>query len=170
MSDATGERAALERALDTHRAEVAGLLDDLSEDAARARLVPSQTTVLGLVKHATFVEEVWFHSRVTGVPRRELGLPDTIDESFVLLAEDTVRSVQDQFLAACDHSRQVAEQHGLSEEFAWNDATVDLRYIYLHLIAELARHAGHGDILLEQLAERDQLVVTSGVLLPHGGA
>ncbi len=39
---------------------------------------------------------------------------------------------------------------------------MDLRYIYLHLIAELGRHAGHGDILLEQLAERRELVVTSG--------
>ena len=67
----------LERMLDIQREEVARLLSEVDDTTARARLVPSLTTPLGLVKHATFVERVWFHARVAGVPRAALGLPDT---------------------------------------------------------------------------------------------
>jgi hypothetical protein len=59
----------LEGMLDVQRQEVTRLLSDIDEAEAEARLVPSLTTQLGLVKHATFVEKVWFHSRVAGVPR-----------------------------------------------------------------------------------------------------
>jgi hypothetical protein len=31
---------------------------------------------------------------------------------------------------------------------------VSLRFVYVHMIAELARHAGHGDILVEQIRAR----------------
>jgi hypothetical protein len=137
--------------LDLQREAVIQLLSDVDETSARACLVPSLTTPLTLVKHAVFVEKVWFHSRVAGVPRSDLGLPDTVDESFVLAAEDTIESVRVEFLAACEHSRSVAAAHQLDEQFAWREQTVSLRFIYLHLIAELARHAGHGDILVEQL-------------------
>lgn len=145
------ERATLELMLDAQRAQIAALLDDLDEAAARARLVPSRTTPLGLVKHATFAETVWFQSRVGGVPRADLGLPDTVDESFVLTPEDTVEAVRAGFLAACDRSRELGAAHDLDEQFAWHQGPVTLRYIYVHMIAELARHAGHADILVEQL-------------------
>lgn len=146
-----GERAMLERMLDVQREEVARILSDVDDITSRVRLVPSLTTPLGLVKHATFVEQVWFHSRVAGVPREELGLPDSVDDSFVLEPEDTVASVRLAFRAACEHSREVAAEHALDEQFSWHEKPVSLRFIYGHLIAELARHAGHGDILVEQL-------------------
>lgn len=145
------ERALLEETLDVQRRAVVGLLDGLDDDAARARLVPSRTTVLGLVTHATFVERVWFHSRVAGVQREALGLPATVDESFALGGQDTVVSVRDEFLAACARSREIASGRELDDHFPWQDAPVSLRFIYVHMIAELARHAGHGDILVEQL-------------------
>lgn len=147
------EREVLEGILDVQRQEIVGLLDDLDEDQARARLVPSLTTVLGLVKHATFVERVWFHSRVAGVPRSLVNLPESVDESFTLAASDTVPSVRQAFLDACEHSRSVAADHDLDEQFDWHSGKVNLRFIYGHMIAELARHAGHGDILREQLGE-----------------
>jgi hypothetical protein len=145
------ERALLDTMLDIQRSAVANLLVDLDEPRARQRLVPSLTTPMTLVKHATFVEQVWFHARVAGVPRADVGLPDTVDESFALDPDDTVESVRDEFLGACQVSRQVAAEHDLDEEFPWHRGPVSLRFIYLHLIAELARHAGHGDILVEQL-------------------
>lgn len=145
------ERATLELMLDAQRAEIVGLLDGLDEAAARARLVPSLTTPLGLVKHVTFAETLWFQSRVAGVPRGDLGLPDTVDESFALAPEDSDESVREAFLAACERSREVAAEHVLDEQFPWYQGPVSLRYIYAHMIAELARHAGHGDILVEQL-------------------
>ncbi|HEX3003142.1 MAG TPA: DinB family protein [Angustibacter sp.] len=148
------ERSLLEQMLDVQREGVAGLLSGLDDAEARARLVPSLTTPLSLVKHATFVEKVWFHSRVGGVPRSELGLPDTVDESFALTDADTVASVREAFLAACEHSRTVAAGRDLDDEFPWHQGPVSLRFIYAHVIAELARHAGHGDILVEQIVAR----------------
>lgn len=149
------ERTLLDRMLDLHRGEITALLDGLDDEQARARLVPSLTTPLGLVKHATFVEGVWFHSRVAGIPRQELGLPRTVDESFTLHPDDTVAGLSAAFEAACQRSREVAAAHpDLDEEFTWHDSVVSLRFVYLHLIGELARHAGHGDILKEQLAAR----------------
>jgi hypothetical protein len=146
-----GERVVLEGLLDVQRDEIVDILADLDDTTARTRLVPSLTTPLSLVKHATFAEKIWFHSRVAGLSRAEVGLPETIEESFVLEPADTIASVRATFLAACEHSREVAAQHGLDEEFEWRFGPVNLRYIYAHMIAELARHAGHGDILVEQL-------------------
>lgn len=55
--------------VDEHRQMLLASLDGLSEEKARARLVPSKTTLLGLVKHAVFVERVWFGEAVTGQSR-----------------------------------------------------------------------------------------------------
>lgn len=145
------ERALLEGMVDLQREEIAGLLEGLDEEEARRRLVPSLTTPLGLVKHATFVERVWFHSRIAGVPRRDLGIPDTVDESFELAPEDTVDSIRSAYLEACDHSREVTSGRDLDEEYDWHGSSVSLRFVYAHMIQELARHAGHGDILVEQM-------------------
>lgn len=145
------ERGLLEGLLDAQRDEVAALLDDLTLDEARRRLVPSLTTVLALVKHAAFVERVWFHHRVDGATRAEVGIGETVDESFATGPEDTVESVRVDFLAACARSREIAAAHDLDEQFPWRVGPVSLRFIHGHMIAELARHAGHGDILREQL-------------------
>ncbi|MCP3421923.1 mycothiol transferase [Nocardioides pinisoli] len=55
-------------------------MDGLTEQQARRSLVPSKTTLLGLVKHATFVEKAWFDEAVTLRSRDELGIPAGPDE------------------------------------------------------------------------------------------
>lgn len=101
--------------------------------------MPSLTTPLGLVAHATFVEQVWFHHRVAGVSREQVGIPETVDESFILAPEDTVVEVRRRYLDACDRSRDIAAEHGLDEVFDWRGAPVSLRFLYAHLLTELAR-------------------------------
>lgn len=151
-----GESDMLHAMVDEQRAAVAALLDDVTEDEARARLVPSLTTVLGLVKHATFVEQVWFDHRIGGRTRKEIGIPETVDESFALEPQDTVDSVRATHLAACDRSRELAVGRDLDGVLDWRETPVTVRWVLLHMIRELARHAGHGDILVEQLhAQRD---------------
>ncbi len=49
-------------------------LDGLTEEQVRRSLVPSRTTLLGLVKHTTFVEKVWFDEAVTCRSRAEIGI------------------------------------------------------------------------------------------------
>src|SRR6266700_6573369 len=95
-------RDQLEVFVDEHRSDLSACLDGLTEEQARRSLVPSRTTLLGLVKHATFVEKVWFDEAVTCLSRAEIGIPATPDESFILHPGDTIASVQRVHQEACE--------------------------------------------------------------------
>ena len=84
----------LETFLDEHRAALRACLDGLTEEQARRSLVPSRTTLLGLVKHVTYAEKIWFGEAVTGRPRQEMGLPPSAADAFILTGEDTIESVR----------------------------------------------------------------------------
>src|SRR5580692_3139955 len=87
-------RVQFEVFLDEHRSALNRCLDGLTEEQARRSLVPSRTTLLGLVKHATFVEKGWCAEGITGRPRSGLGPPATPDESFILTDDGTVATVR----------------------------------------------------------------------------
>src|SRR5215472_7261418 len=101
-------RAQFEAFLDEHRSDLSHCLDGLTEEQARRSLVPSRTTLLGLVKHATVVEKVWFDEAITRRSRAEIGIPETPDESFILADTDTVASVRQAHREACESSRRAA--------------------------------------------------------------
>jgi hypothetical protein len=135
-----------------HRRALNGCLDGLTEEQARRSLVPSRTTLLGLVKHATFVEKVWFDEAVTGRPRAEIGIPATPDESFILDDDDTIATIQRAHREACQSSRRATSSLGLDDIVDGNRrGPLPLRWVYLHMLRELAQHCGHADILREQL-------------------
>ena len=145
-------QAQFEAFLDEHRRELNGCLDGVTEEQARRSLVPSRTTLLGLVKHATFVEKVWFDEAVTCRPRAEIGIPATPDESFILDDSDTIATVQQAHREACESSRRATSSLGLDDILRGNRrGPLPLRWVYLHLLRELAQHCGHADILREQL-------------------
>ena len=151
-----GEREQLEAFLRDNRDELVALLDGLTEEQARRRLVPSRTTLLGLVKHATFAERVWFDVALAGRSRAELGLPDDVDETFVLADGDTIASVTAAYRQACADAETTAAGYALDDLALHNRrGPLTLRWIYLHMLEELARHAGHGDILREQVLAAD---------------
>ncbi|TDC83888.1 DinB family protein [Micromonospora sp. KC606] len=145
-------RAQFEAFLDEHRRALHDCLDGLTEEQARRSLVPSRTTLLGLVKHATFVEKVWFDEAVTCRPRTEIGIPATPDESFILHDDDTIATVQLAHREACAASRRATSLLGLDDMVYGNRrGPLPLRWVYLHVLRELAQHCGHADILREQL-------------------
>ena len=155
-ADATDQsgRAELEGFLDEHRAALDDALDGLSEEQARRSLVPSRTTLLGLVKHATFVEQVWFDEAVTGRSREQIGIPRTPDESFVLTDDDTIDSVVTAHREACAAARRATSSLRLDDTVGGNRrGPLPLRWIYLHVLRELAQHCGHADILREQILD-----------------
>ena len=138
--------------LDEHRAELNGCLDGLTEEQARRALVSSRTTLLGLVKHATFVEKVWFDEAVTRRSRAEIGLPATPDESFILDVDDSIATVQAAHRDACAASRRATASLQLDDTIHGNRrGPLPLRWVYLHMLRELAQHCGHADILREQI-------------------
>ena len=143
--------------IDEHRQMLADCLDGLTEAEVRQRLVPSRTTLLGLVKHATFVERVWFEEAVTCEPRTETGIEAGPDESFELRETDTIDSVRSRYLQACTASRQAVEHLGADDVVNGNRrGPLPLRWIYMHVLREHAQHCGHADILREQvLAARE---------------
>jgi hypothetical protein len=148
-------KAQFEAFIDEHRAALHDCLADLTEEQARRSLVPSRTTLLGLVKHARFVELVWFDEAVTCRSRAELGLPPTPDDSFLLDDGDTIASVLDAYDEACAASRRAAAQLDLDDILRGNRrGPLPLRWVYLHVLRELAQHCGHADILREQLLAR----------------
>ncbi len=145
-------RAQFEVFLDEHRAALNGCLDGLTEEQVRRSLVPSRTTLLGLVKHAAFVEKVWFDEAVTRRPRAEIGIPATPDESFILDDDDTIATIRQAHREACESSRRATSSLGLDDMVYGNRrGPLPLRWVYLHTLRELAQHCGHADILREQL-------------------
>jgi hypothetical protein len=151
-----GERETLQQFLDDNRAEIVAVLDGLTEEQARRRLVPSLTTPLAIVKHSAFVERVWFQVTLQGRTREEVGVPWDIDDSFRPGPDETVASVVADYRAAWTESDRIASSRSLDDVGHHHRlGEVSLRWIYVHMIEELARHAGHGDILREQILAAD---------------
>ncbi|GAB3228293.1 DinB family protein [Kineococcus gypseus] len=145
-------RVQLEAFLDEHRAALDACLDGLSEQQVRTRLVASSTTLLGLVKHATFVERVWFDEAVTARSRQELGIEAGPEESFELSEADTIAGVREAHRRACEASRRAVADLDLDDLLPGNRrGPLPLRWVYLHVLRELAQHCGHADVLREQL-------------------
>jgi hypothetical protein len=144
--------AQFEAFLDEHRSALNRCLDGLTEEQARQSLVPSLTTLLGLVKHATFLEKVWFDEAVTGRSRAGIGIPAASEESFVLHDGDTIASVQEAHREACESSRRATSSLGLDDRvYGYWRGPLPVRWVYLHVLRELAQHCGHADILREQI-------------------
>ncbi len=147
------ERRLLEYMLDRNRAEVVGVVRGLSEADARRRLVTSMTTPIGLLKHAAVAERIWFQHVLAGLPEDECdGGTTPGDASFVVADNETLDEVITEFERASERSRAIAADFDLDVVKTHPRAgDVSLRFIYLLLIEDFARHAGHGDILREQI-------------------
>ncbi|NEB78321.1 DinB family protein [Streptomyces sp. SID14478] len=144
---ATGadEKAVLRGFLDYLRDAVAAKIADVPEPQVRTARVPSGTNLLGLVTHLTAVERFSF-----------LG-EDVADWGSTM--RPSARATVDEVLA--DYRKAVADANRVIE--ACPDLTLpaprparrgpapSMRWILVHMIEETGRHAGHVDILREQI-------------------
>jgi hypothetical protein len=145
---ATGdERTVLESFLDFHRTLAVRKVQGVPDEDAGRRLVPSQTTLAGLLKHLILVEDNWFQRVLAGsTPPR-----DGEDTSWVLAEGDTVEGLVAAYQAECARSRETAARYSLDDTGSHPRlGPVSLRWIYVHMVEETARHVGHADILREQ--------------------
>jgi hypothetical protein len=144
------QRRRVHELIDGYRTALHDALNGLTEEEARRRIVPSKTTLLGLVKHATFVEGVWFDQAITGRSYADIGIAATVDGSFTLRRDDTIGAVQAAYRVRWETSRT-----NLSA--LRSDDVVDGRgarpvwALELQVLRELAQHAGHADIIRELL-------------------
>jgi hypothetical protein len=147
------EREILEAFLEFHRSVVKRKLIGLSEEDARRSLVPSLTTLAGLVKHLSAVERSWFQRTLAQRP------PDAIegdaigaDNTWVVGDDESIEDLIAEYDGACSESRIVAAELELDHSVPHRRlGRVSLRWVYVHMIEETARHAGHADILREQI-------------------
>lgn len=146
-----GERETLESFLDDFRDIVVRKASGLSDDHARRRLFASQTTVGGLIKHLRWAEYGWFDRVLSQQTGENLRTHERSWE-FEFLPEENLERLIVEYVQQCDQSRINAGQHSLEDLVPHaRFGPVSLRWIYVHMIEETARHAGHLDILREQL-------------------
>jgi hypothetical protein len=123
--------------------------EDMDEEQLRRVLVPTGTNLLGLVRHLAVSERYWFGFHLTGVRQAErfdfrmeipagLSSADVIADYRAAIA-DSDRAIRD----AGDPQAPLAE--------LVNGERLNLRWVLAHMTTETARHAGHADILREQI-------------------
>jgi hypothetical protein len=142
----TPEVEQLRAALDGLRAGVLKKLAGLSNEDARRSTVDSGTNLAGLVQHLTFVESMWFEEVVAG------GKPTRGQRSMQVDPSVSLRSLTAEYRAACAASNEIIAGVGDAEApVSRNGKMHNLRWVLLAVIDETARHAGHADIIREQL-------------------
>jgi hypothetical protein len=147
------ERSSLEGWLDYHRDTLLTKCAGLTVDQLRQRSAPpSNLSLLGLVRHMAEVERWWFRSRVDKQQIDDLYCSDG-NEDGDFDDVDTADPETDfaTFRTEVELARAAAASHGLDETFERPKGTLDLRWVYLHMIEEYARHNGHADLLRERI-------------------
>ncbi|MBT1002041.1 DUF664 domain-containing protein [Paenarthrobacter sp. DKR-5] len=149
------EKASLQASLDRHREAVIWKLEGLDDAAARRPMVPSGTSLLGLVKHLAAVEYGWFCTTF-GHPTEQLPFDDEDEEADLRVQPDeTMADILAFYRRARTSSDEVIAGRGLDDTgTAWSGETVSLRWVLIHMVEETARHAGHVDIIRELIDGR----------------
>ena len=150
------ERTTLGAFLDFYREVMKAKVRGVSEEDARRRLVPSDTTLASLIKHLARVEVSWFQHRLDQRPLEELPhlkrVLDDLDLDFQVDPDETVEMLVARYDEECAASREIAARKELDDVVPHPVlGEVSMRWILVHMIEETARHAGHADILREQI-------------------
>jgi hypothetical protein len=153
---AAGERTMLQGWLDYHRATLLIKCAGLSEEQLRlASCPPSDLSLLGLVRHLTDVERGWFLRGVAGRSSAEaMPLysteqdPDGDFESLGSAPADVVLSTYEATVAEVSAA---TTDVSLDRTFSNGGEPCSVRWVYLHMIEEYARHNGHADLIRERI-------------------
>jgi hypothetical protein len=138
----------------------------LTDDQARLRPTASALSIGGLIKHVTGVQRSWTE-RIAAAPNPPPPDPRPLaqqaaefQDGFVLRSDETLAEVMAEFAAQNTETLRHARNASLDaavpvpRDTPWFPADVDawsVRWVLLHLIGELARHAGHADIIRESV-------------------
>jgi uncharacterized damage-inducible protein DinB len=150
------ERTTLESWLDFYRATLVTKCDGLADEQLRtASVPPSPLTLLGLVQHMAEVERNWFRRVLRGEQVAPLFEPDADpngpDGGFDLREDVGFATARATWEGEIAQAPANCAGRGLDETSSFMGGQVTLRWIYNHMIAEYARHAGHADLLRERI-------------------
>lgn len=153
-----GERTTLEGWLEFYRATLAQKCEGLDDERLRSAPVPpSELTLLGLVQHAAEVERNWFRRVLAGADVPPIFGPrgsDGHDGGFGVSALSSFRDAAQIWQGEIEQARINCAARGLDDTAPFMGGEVSLRWIYLHMIAEYARHCGHADLIRERIDGR----------------
>lgn len=160
------ERSALREYLAYHQSAYFAVCYGLTDEQARSTPSVSALSVGGLVKHATGLQRTWM-ARVAaapGAPPKDTRPFEVITKEFaeqhVMRPEETLASLLRAFQTQNAESLRLVETADLDakvpvpEDIPWfptNMKAWSVRWVILHVINELARHAGHADIIRESI-------------------
>jgi uncharacterized damage-inducible protein DinB len=151
-----GEREMLDAWLDFHRATLLSKCEGLEDDQLRTRSVPpSSLSLLGLVRHMTEVERSWFRRVLLDEDVAPLySTKGNEDGDFDDVGSADATADLARFRDELEQVRGITAQH-LSLDAVGkrrrHGQDVSLRWIYVHMIEEYARHNGHADFLRERI-------------------
>ncbi|HEY1761280.1 MAG TPA: DinB family protein [Acidimicrobiales bacterium] len=149
------ERLQLNAWLDFYRATLLVKCDGLSVAQLKTRpFASSSLSLLGIVRHMTYVEQLWFETVFTGADTAAYYVTaGDNDADFNDLESDAAETVFDLYQHVVSASSALAAGHSPDEiaKKPRRGREVDLRWIYLHMIEEYARHCGHADLIREMI-------------------
>ncbi len=128
----------------------------LTDEQVRQAPCRGTLSVGGLIKHVAFVEGTWMD---TVEQVRGSGIDDYL-HAFTLRPDQTLAAVLDGYEEAAARTDAVVAARGLDDPVPvpkgvpWFPQDIDawsVRWVLLHLIQETARHAGHADIVREEV-------------------
>ncbi len=148
------ERTMLETWLDFHRATLVLKCEGLTAEQLRtASVPPSDLTLLGLVRHMAEVERGWFRNTMAQEGADPLYSTEEDPDADFHHSDDADPAVDFAvWRAEIAYVSQLASTRSL-EDVALSRRGVEtsLRWIYVHMIEEYARHNGHADLIRERI-------------------
>ena len=146
------ERAMLEGWLEYHRTTLLMKCEGLDDAARKARPVATSLLSLhGLVRHMAEVEHNWFHRVMRDDPTSpSLWFDPAVEDSELVPLDDADWEADlAAWQAECEASRRTAATRGLNDLGVRRGEPCSLRWVYIHMVEEYARHNGHADLLRE---------------------
>jgi uncharacterized damage-inducible protein DinB len=150
----TSERDALTAFLDRQRDILVRKVEGLTDDEARAAPTVSSLSLLGIIKHCALWERRWFQVIFAGrsFPGDWPEVRSKISTDFEVGPDDTVQYWLRNYKDQVQESRRIVAAADLDARCALpGSEDRNLRWVLLHHIEEVARHAGQADIIRETI-------------------
>lgn len=138
----------------------------LTDEQARSTPSVSALSIGGLVKHATGVQKSWL-ARITaapdGPPRDDRPMEERVaeyEDEYRMRDDETLDDLLDGLRAQNEETLRVFAEADLDtqvpvpHDVPWFPEELDfwnVRWVAMHLVEELSRHAGHCDIIRETI-------------------